>query len=103
MNEAVFAANAATTKRECKVQSKIIYCANGTEMKGLSSEYSTAAGSNHGLSSWDELWAYTSEGSRRLWEELRRSRRGETVLGLLPPMPGSPTSQRYSRNFTTRP
>ena len=57
-------------RAECEVQTKVIYCANGTQIKALSSEYSTAAGSNHGLSSWDELWAYTSEGSRRLWEEL---------------------------------
>lgn len=55
---------------ECEVQSKAIYCANGTVIKALSSEYSTAAGSNHGWTSWDELWAYTSESSRRLWEEL---------------------------------
>jgi phage terminase large subunit-like protein len=55
---------------ECEVQSKTIYCNNGTEIRALSSEYSTAAGSNHGWSSWDELWCYTSEGSRRLWEEL---------------------------------
>jgi phage terminase large subunit-like protein len=55
---------------ECEVQSKTIYCANGTTIKALSSEYATAAGSNHGWSSWDELWCYTSEGSRRLWEEL---------------------------------
>ena len=55
---------------ECEVQSKTIYCANGTVIKALSSEYSTAAGSNHGWSSWDELWCYTSEGSRCLSEEL---------------------------------
>ena len=60
----------APLRSECEVQSRVIYCANGTEIKALSSEYSTAAGSNHGFSSWDELWAYTSEGSRRLWEEL---------------------------------
>jgi len=29
-----------------------------------------AAGSNHGLVSYDELWGYTSESSIRLWEEL---------------------------------
>jgi hypothetical protein len=29
-----------------------------------------AAGSNHGFVSYDELWAYVSESSRRLWEEL---------------------------------
>jgi phage terminase large subunit-like protein len=58
------------TQAECEVQSKTIYCANGTVIKALSSEYSTASGSNHGWTSWDELWCYTSEGSRRLWEEL---------------------------------
>ena len=29
-------------RAECEVQSKVIYCANGTEIKALSSEYSTA-------------------------------------------------------------
>ena len=57
-------------RAECELQSRTIYCANGTEIRALSSEYSTASGSNHGWTSWDELWAYTSEGSRRLWEEL---------------------------------
>jgi hypothetical protein len=47
-----------------------IVLTNGTEIRALASEYAGAAGSNHGLTSWDELWAYTSEGSRRLWEEL---------------------------------
>jgi len=28
-------------------------------------EYAGAAGSNHGFTSWDELWAYTSEASTR--------------------------------------
>jgi hypothetical protein len=30
-------------RSECEVQSRVIYCANGTEIKALSSEYSTAA------------------------------------------------------------
>jgi phage terminase large subunit-like protein len=53
-----------------KVEGKRIAVTNGTEIRPLSSEYAGAAGSNHGFTSWDELWAYTSEASRRLWEEL---------------------------------
>jgi len=43
---------------------------NGTTISVIASEYAGAAGSNHGLTSWDELWGYTSESSRRLFEEL---------------------------------
>jgi phage terminase large subunit-like protein len=43
---------------------------NGTELTALASDYASAAGSNHGLSVFDELWAYFSERSRRLWDEL---------------------------------
>ena len=52
------------------VTQKVITLSNGTTITALASEYAGAAGSNHGLTSWDELWAYTSESSRRLWEEL---------------------------------
>ena len=47
-----------------------IQLTNDSELKALASEFAGAAGSDHGLTSWDELWAYTSEASRRLWEEL---------------------------------
>lgn len=43
---------------------------NGTLVKALPNDYGSAAGSNHGLTVWSELWAYTSENSRRLWDEL---------------------------------
>jgi phage terminase large subunit-like protein len=36
----------------------------------VSSNYATAAGSNATISCFDELWAYTSERSRRLWDEM---------------------------------
>lgn len=52
------------------MESKRIALSNGTEIRALAAEYAGAAGSNHGLTSWDELWAYTLEASRRLWEEL---------------------------------
>lgn len=52
------------------VETKRIVLSTGSEIRALASEYAGAAGSNHGLTSWDELWAYTSESSRRLWEEM---------------------------------
>jgi phage terminase large subunit-like protein len=57
-------------QREAEVQSKTIYLANGTTVTAISGDYQGAAGSNHGLVSYDELWGYTSESSIRLWEEL---------------------------------
>ncbi len=56
--------------RSAEIQSRQILLSNGTTLAALASEYAGAAGSNHGLTSWDELWGYTSESSRRLWEEL---------------------------------
>ena len=56
--------------RSAEVQSRQILLSNGTVVTALASEYAGAAGSNHGLTSWDELWGYSSESSRRLWEEL---------------------------------
>jgi phage terminase large subunit-like protein len=57
-------------KAEAEVQTKIIYLANGSTLSAISNDFAGAAGSNHGWLSYDELWAYTSESSRRLWEEL---------------------------------
>ena len=45
----------------------------GTEIQALSCDYAGEAGANPGLTLWDELWAYTSESSRRLWDELTPS------------------------------
>ena len=50
--------------------SKAIRLSNGTVITAVASEYAGAAGSNHGLTSWDELWGYTAERSQRLYEEL---------------------------------
>jgi hypothetical protein len=57
-------------KAEAEPQTKTIFLANGTTITAISGDYAGAAGSNHGFVSYDELWAYTSESSRRLWEEL---------------------------------
>lgn len=51
-------------------QKEIIFNSTGTTITALASEYAGAAGSNHGLTCWDELWGYTSENSRRLYDEL---------------------------------
>jgi hypothetical protein len=57
-------------KAEAEPQTKTIFLVNGTTITAISGDYAGAAGSNHGFVSYDELWAYTSESSRRLWEEL---------------------------------
>jgi phage terminase large subunit-like protein len=56
--------------RSAKITTRQITLSSGTTVRVLASEYAGAAGSNHGLTSWDELWGYVSESSRRLYEEL---------------------------------
>jgi phage terminase large subunit-like protein len=53
-----------------RVLTREIRLGNGTVITATAAEYAGAAGSNHGWTSWDELWGYTSESARRLWEEL---------------------------------
>lgn len=43
---------------------------NHSKVNALSSDYKGAAGSNPTATFWTELWAYSTEASRRLWEEL---------------------------------
>jgi phage terminase large subunit-like protein len=43
---------------------------NGTTVQAIANNYAGAAGANYGLTLWSELWAYTTERSRRLYEEL---------------------------------
>jgi len=50
--------------------STMIEFKTGTTVKAIASEYAGAAGSNHGLTLWDEVWAGTTENYRRLWDEL---------------------------------
>jgi phage terminase large subunit-like protein len=49
---------------------KIEFPLSGTTIAALASDYASAAGSNPTLSVFDELWAYTSERARRLWDEM---------------------------------
>lgn len=43
---------------------------NGTVIKALAQSYKSVAGTRHAMTVWDELWGYTSEQSRRAWDEL---------------------------------
>jgi phage terminase large subunit-like protein len=52
------------------VKAQVITLSNGTTIQALACDYAGEAGANQGLVSCTELWAYTSESSRRLWEEL---------------------------------
>jgi hypothetical protein len=52
------------------VADKITFPAIGATITAIPSDYAGAAGGNPTISCFDELWAYTSERSRRLWDEL---------------------------------
>ncbi len=59
--------------REVKIRrinnGEIIY-ANDTFIQALSQSYRSSAGSRHALTLWDELWGVSTEGSRRMWDEM---------------------------------
>jgi phage terminase large subunit-like protein len=58
-------------KTEAKIAAdKIVFPAVGATIIAIASDYAGAAGGNPSISVFDELWAYTSERSRRLWDEL---------------------------------
>jgi hypothetical protein len=49
---------------------KITFKTSGSTISAISSDAGSAAGSNASIVVFDELWAYTSERSRRLWDEM---------------------------------
>ena len=58
-------------KREAKItQNKITFPATGAVITCLTGNYASAAGSHPTISTWDEIWGFTSERSRRLYDEL---------------------------------
>lgn len=58
-------------RREAKItESRISFPAFDATITALASDYASAAGGNPTISCFDELWAYTSERSRRLWDEM---------------------------------
>lgn len=51
-------------------QSRITFPATGATIVPIAADYAGAAGANPTISTFDELWGYTSERSRRLWDEM---------------------------------
>jgi hypothetical protein len=49
---------------------RIYFPATGALVTAIASEFAGAAGSGQHMAVFDELWGYTSERSRRLWEEM---------------------------------
>jgi phage terminase large subunit-like protein len=49
---------------------KITFASTGSTIVAIASDYAGAAGANPNIVCFDELWGYTSERSRRLWDEL---------------------------------
>ena len=49
---------------------KIAFPALGATITALASDYAGAAGGNPTITCFDELWAFTRERSRRLWDEM---------------------------------
>jgi hypothetical protein len=58
-------------RREAKITANAItFPAIGATIRAIASDYAGAAGGNQVVSVFDELWGYTSEKARRLWDEL---------------------------------
>lgn len=62
---------AGALKNSAKITaSKIEFPSTGATITALASDYAGAAGANPTITVFDELWGYTSERSRRLWDEM---------------------------------
>jgi phage terminase large subunit-like protein len=58
-------------RREAEItQTRITFPQTGAVIQAIGSDYAGAAGANPVVSSFDELWAYTSERGRRLFDEM---------------------------------
>jgi phage terminase large subunit-like protein len=58
-------------RREARVLAdRIEFPATGAIITALATDYASAAGGHPTIAVFDELWGYTSERSRRLWDEL---------------------------------
>ena len=58
-------------KRDADIlANRITFPQTGAVIQAIGSDYAGAAGANPVISSFDELWGYTSERSRRLWDEM---------------------------------
>jgi hypothetical protein len=58
-------------RRDCVIfASRIEFPETGAVILPIGADYTGAAGANPTISSFDELWGYVSERSRRLWDEM---------------------------------
>ena len=58
-------------RREAKIiANRISFPSRQVTITALASDYASAAGGHPTISCFDELWGYTSERSRRLWDEM---------------------------------
>jgi phage terminase large subunit-like protein len=58
-------------RREANITAnKITFPATGASITAIASDYAGAAGANPTISSFDELWGYSSESARRLFDEM---------------------------------
>src|SRR5581483_11336202 len=55
---------------EAAITQRQIKFSNGACITALPSDYAGAAGGHPTISSFDELWAFTTERSQRLWDEM---------------------------------
>lgn len=65
-----FIKRSSALRSRAKVQRILITLDNDTTIRPIPIDYSGEAGANQGLASFDELWGFMSERSRRLFEEL---------------------------------
>jgi phage terminase large subunit-like protein len=52
------------------MQNKILFLGTGSTIIPIANDYASAAGANPVISVFDELWAYQTERSHRLWDEM---------------------------------
>jgi len=62
--------NPALLNETQKITDREVRLKNGTTILAIPNDFSGEAGSNHGLTTWDELWGFTTERDRRLYDEL---------------------------------
>jgi phage terminase large subunit-like protein len=75
-------------KLSAKPRKDYIPYKDGRYMQALASEYKSVAGARQAMTLWDELWAYTSDASRRLWVEMTPIK-----------IPGVPISLRFISTY----
>ena len=49
---------------------RITFASTGATIRALASDFASAAGGHPTISVFDELWGYSSERARRLWDEM---------------------------------